>query len=154
VNADEDSSPSARGAVVVVGIGDIDEGRPALEAAAAEARRRGARLRVVCCWNVPGTFYASGVPVTPTIEHMLEASATDRLAGCESWLARNHPGLELELRTVQAPLPAGLVEAAGDADLLVVASRHRGKVTRWFLGSACKEIRRTARCPVHVVELQ
>ena len=143
-----------RAELVVVGGGESAAAHAAVEAAALEAQRRGARLRVVYCWDVPVVMYAAGVPLTDALEESLRDGAEAQLAELAADLHRRYPRLEVETRPVWGPPVAELVEASRDADLLVLACRKRRRLVRSLLGSTSVEISRCAVCPVRIVTLQ
>jgi nucleotide-binding universal stress UspA family protein len=137
--------------VVVVGVDRTAGARAAVEAAAAEARRRNARLRIVCCWSVPGMSYAGGLPPIESIETLLLEDSELCLANTADAISRGYPELELETRSVWAPVTTGLVAASKDAALLVLGSRRRRGLARFVFGSVSRQISRRAACPVRIV---
>lgn len=60
-------------------------------------------------------------------------------------------GVEIEQRVVQGSAGGALVEAARDADLLVVGSRGHGGFVGLLLGSVSQQCVHHAPCPAVVV---
>lgn len=138
-----DGTGGAAGAVVV-GVDGSAGSRTACAVAAAEARRRGARLLVVHAVPRPGARDPWAV-AAPTLRERAEGLLESARADAES-------GGGLDVETAQwVGRPASLlVEATGPGDLLVVGRRrsadHPG---RW--GSVSLAVASRARCPVVVV---
>jgi len=59
---------------------------------------------------------------------------------------------DVETRLVEDDPGPALVEAASDADLLVVGSHGRGRVASALMGSVSSHVVHHARCPVVVVK--
>jgi nucleotide-binding universal stress UspA family protein len=57
----------------------------------------------------------------------------------------------VEQRLVDAPAAAALIEAAKDAELLVVGSRGHGGFTGLLLGSVSQQVANHAPCPVVII---
>ena len=131
--------------IVVAGIDGSESSRRALAWAAEEARLRGARLRVVHAWSY---LDQAGGAFDPTYSEddarqLLDEAVT--AAGIETG------GLDIERKTVN-DLPArGLLDAAGDADLLVVGARGMGGFRGLLLGSVSQQVAQHAPCPVVIV---
>jgi nucleotide-binding universal stress UspA family protein len=133
---------------IVVGVDGSDESKAALRWAVEEARLRGAAVRVVHAWSLR---YAVGPGIAiPAFtveelqrdsEQMLEAA----LAGVDA------AGLEIERVSVEGGAARLLVEAAEDADLLVVGSRGHGGFAGLLLGSVSQQCAHHAPCPVVIV---
>jgi nucleotide-binding universal stress UspA family protein len=131
--------------IVAVGVDDSDGSRRALEWAAEEARIRGARLRPVLAWSYleqpEGKFDAAygEDDALRNLDRFLEAAGVDL------------GELDVERRVI-CDLPArALLEAAKDADLLVVGSRGSGGFKGLLLGSVSQQVVQHAPCPVTVV---
>lgn len=138
---------TARG-IIVVGVDGSPSCREALEWAVRQAGITGAKVVAVQAWLAP-TDYATGGLLVPEDEWATEAEAS--LASLVSHVAAEQPQVEIEQRVVKGHPAAALVEAARDADLLVVGSRGHGGFTGTLLGSVSHHVLHRARCPVVVV---
>jgi nucleotide-binding universal stress UspA family protein len=136
---------------IVVGIDGSPAAAAALAWAVDEARVHDARLHVVYAWNISPLVYASPYAVQAT-EGLLEAEreaattlATTALEGVDT------SGVDVQ-HSVLEGLPAEtLLEAAENADLLVVGSRGRGGFAGLLLGSVSQQCAQHAKCPVVIV---
>jgi nucleotide-binding universal stress UspA family protein len=106
-----------------------EEGRVALQTAAALARAASAELRVI---EARDDTEGAG------------AALHDALAALE-------PGIEVEARAVSGDPVSALVAAADDLDLLVMGSRARGSRRALTLGSVSRKVAERATCVVLVV---
>ena len=131
--------------VVVVGVDGSEGSLRALRWAAKEARIRGARLRLVRAWSYvdqpEGNF-------DPSYDEEAARRVVDESV---SSLGTDSAGLEIERRVV-CDLPArALLDAAADADLLVVGSRGLGGFQGLLLGSVSQQVAHHAPCPIVIV---
>jgi len=134
------------GARVVVGVDGSAGSTKALRWAAAEAVRRQASLLVVCAWQ-PTPLGGYMVPPTEGYEHAADEILDEALAVAHG----QEPELKVEVkREFGATVPV-LVDAARDADLLVVGARGHGGFAGLLLGSTSQAVVRHAPCPVAVV---
>ena len=135
---------------IVVGVDGSDQSKAALRWAVEEARLRGASVRAVYAWSAP---YVP-VPGAVLTEHNLEEL---RLQGERMLEAMNEEvdskGVEVERTSVEGGPARVLVEAAKDADLLVVGSRGRGGFAGLLLGSVSQQCAHHASCPVVIVRV-
>ncbi|HKO29257.1 MAG TPA: universal stress protein [Solirubrobacteraceae bacterium] len=150
-------SQTQRG-TVVVGVDASEGADAALEWAVAEARLRGARLRVVFAWTLSyprgeGYGYMIGPLDVPPY-----GSVSDQRHAAEGMLeratARLWPppdGLQIDREVAEGPAAEVLVDAAADADLLVVGSRGHGGFVGLLLGSVSQQCVHQAACPVVIV---
>lgn len=119
---------------VVVGVDGSPASLKAIAFAAEQASQRGVPLIAVYAWMAP---------LTPGLEYLWseelvaaqKSAAEEALAIGTAGLASRYPDLVIERRIVQASPVAALLQAAEDADLIVVGSRGRGGLSRLLLGS-------------------
>jgi nucleotide-binding universal stress UspA family protein len=119
---------------IVVGIDGSPASLTALRFAAETAALRGSVLHAVHTWIAP--YHATSVwsPSLPAIDESRDAAATTLRDSLSAGLGDKH-GLRVEHSVIEGPAGPTLVEAAGDADLLVVGSRGRGGWKALLLGS-------------------
>jgi nucleotide-binding universal stress UspA family protein len=132
--------------LIVVGVDGSENSRQALRWAIEEARLRHARVRVVHAW----WLYPMLAADTEAPHLTNDASGAVQRFVTET-LAEEHD-VEVEVVAVQGQqASAALVDAAKDADLLVVGSRGAGGFTGLLLGSVSQQCAHHAPCPVVVV---
>jgi nucleotide-binding universal stress UspA family protein len=141
---------------VVVGVDGSPASVAALRAAAERAAATAAPLRVVCAWRptTPGgwdrTYWLAldpGADPDDTARESAERVAAEAVAAVRE-LA---PGLAVESRVRGGDAATVVLDAAGDAGLVVVGARGRGSLASLFLGSVSHRVVHGARCPVLVV---
>ena len=141
---------------IVVGIDGTEHASAALRWAAEEAALRQATLVAIHAWTfMPVTTPAdSGLVPMAWTESMevLDASraAAERIAGDQvrAVLGEEHDAV---VKVVEGGPATALVEAAADADLLVVGNQGRGNLASALLGSTSAEVADAAPCPVVIV---
>ncbi len=139
-------------AVIVVGLDGSESAAEALRWAAAEARLRSARLRVVHAWNMPAIAYAGSGFVPPSsFEDDLAQAAETSLGQWLDAAKADVEGLEVEHQATEGHASTVLVEAAAGADLVVVGSRGLGGFSELLLGSVSHEVAQRAHCPVVII---
>ena len=141
-------------ALIVVGVDGSKGAQAALEWAAAEARLRGASLRIVHAWHLPAATYGSGgfvPPVGMSWEDDLEEAARSGFDTVVDGASELLSGIDVERRLAEGPAAAALTEAAAGADLLVVGSRGLGGFKELLLGSVGHQCAQHAPCPVVIV---
>lgn len=135
---------------IVVGSDGSSTSQGAVRWASSAARAHGAALDVVHAWHVPyGTAYAwASTPIDP---ELIEEAG-------QQILDRSLDGVDLSgiPAPVERILVAGsaaqaLLDAAKDADLVVVGSRGIGGFTGLLLGSVSHQVAHHAPCPVVIV---
>lgn len=134
--------------VVVVGVDGSPPSSRALALAAEEARMRHARLRVVAAWSFP-TFAAGAYVPAEAYEDVPDELATAVASQVTEALGPN-PELEVEQVVTEGPAAQVILEAAKDAELIVVGSRGRGGFGGLLLGSVSTQVVHHAHCPVLV----
>jgi nucleotide-binding universal stress UspA family protein len=141
---------------IVVGIDGTEHAAAALRWAADEAALRQAALVAVHAWSfMPVTTPAdSGLVPMAWTESMevLDASraAAARIAEDQvrAVLGDEHDAV---VQVVEGGPATVLVDAAVDADLLVVGNQGRGNLASALLGSTSAEVADAAPCPVVIV---
>lgn len=141
------SSTGEQPYTVVVGADGSPTGQAALRWAIEQARARHGRVRVIHAWMSPYDWQME--VLYPVDEQALRAAAQQRLDNALS-------GVDVGGVTVEAELVEGeprrvLLDAARDADLLVVGSLGHGRVAEVLLGSVSSFCVHHATCPVVVV---
>ena len=137
------------GGDVVVGVDGSVPSRRALAWAAAEARQRRCRLRVVLAWSYllpegvhgPEPFRAS---YTDADARLALRTIADEVLGTD-------PGVEVELEATCELAAKALMERGEDAALLVVGPRKSSMRTRFDLGSVTLQLLHHAPCPLAIV---
>ncbi|MGI9658014.1 MAG: universal stress protein, partial [Gaiellaceae bacterium] len=82
------------------------------------------------------------------------AESTELLDLLVGQATASEPGVDIEPVSLQGMPAPSLLEAAADADMLVVGSRGRGGFAALLLGSVSQQCVHEARCPVLVVPAQ
>jgi nucleotide-binding universal stress UspA family protein len=145
---------------VVVGVDASPGSLRALEWALEEARLRRASLCVVHAWMLPliealpEPWVVGSPSLGPSDDEVrshVEAAARDVLSASVDRARSAAPELEIVAELVEGRAPVALLDAAGDADLLVVGSRGRGGFAGLLLGSVSGQCVHHAPCPVVVV---
>jgi nucleotide-binding universal stress UspA family protein len=134
---------------IVVGVDGSEHGRRALRWAHRKAARHGDELTALLAWGLFDQLHVDGrTSFDPDYgpadaAAALDAVITDTLGGDAAGAVR---------QVAVCDLPAqALLDAAGDADLLVVGPRGRGELRELALGSVTQTCLHHARCPVAVV---
>jgi nucleotide-binding universal stress UspA family protein len=144
---------STQSPAIVVGVEGSSGSREALRWAIAEAHLRSVPLRAVHAWSYSPPLVPSFVGYPYSAESFSNAiddrwQAEQRLAHATADLGE---GYDIE-RVVDEGSPAQvLIDAVGEADVLVVGSRGHGDFTNLLLGSVSQQCARHAPCPVVIV---
>jgi nucleotide-binding universal stress UspA family protein len=137
-----------------------DPSLPALQIAASEAKRRGARLRVVHCLDLGEAAYGAGArlsggalapwPLPQPVTNQLEGAARDKLSTAMATI-----DMASEAVVLRQPAAVGILEAAQAVAtaLIVVGTRGRTGLARLALGSVAEAVISQAACSVLVVPL-
>ncbi|RSS35061.1 universal stress protein [Streptomyces sp. WAC08241] len=126
--------------LVVVGVDGSEMSLTAVEAAAAAAARRGAKLRVVHVEVPIKPRYVVPDPASATLVHEAAAHALDA-----------EPGLAVTQAVVTGDVVHVLEAESRAADLIVVGSRGLGGITGLLLGSTPVSLAARSHCPVMTV---
>jgi nucleotide-binding universal stress UspA family protein len=136
---------------IVVGVDGSPGSRAALRWAHEEARLRSATLEVVAVWQFPMMTSLPAFGAMPPPEDLSgEAEASLKQALVDEGVVSTD---EVPVTTVVAEGAAApsLLDAAADADLLVVGNRGHGGFTGLLLGSVSQQCVSHGPCPVVVV---
>ena len=158
----QDGRQSEQQGVVVVGVDGSAGARDALRWAAAEARLRQTRLRVVHAWTfgVPAAGGGGhGYPyIGGSVDTLPGAGFNDLRHAAEELLDRviadvvvEAEGPEIECEVLEGGAVQVLVHAVERGDLLVVGSRGHGGFAGLLLGSVSQQCAHHAPCPVVIV---
>jgi nucleotide-binding universal stress UspA family protein len=138
---------------IVVGADGSDASKDALGWALDEARLRQARLHVIHAWESPPPIPDVAASPTPALEYVdllpaLQHSAEQTVGRLVEEVAGADPGVEIEAVAVEGPAVSVLLDAARDAQLLVVGSRGHGRFAGLLLGSVSQALAHHAPCPL------
>lgn len=131
--------------LIVVGVDGSDPSRAALQWAVDEAKLRRGKVHVITAWHyppVPSTVEDSG---TNDSFHAAERLQSDALAAVAA------EGTDITGMLVRGAPATALMDAAKDADLLIVGSRGHGGFAGLLLGSVSSHVAHHASCPVLIV---
>jgi len=145
--------PSAKGSVLAA-TDFSDPSLPAVAAAADEARRRHAPLRLITCLESAepitlGSVYLGVLPELPSrLIAELREDARTRLQAIGAGLS-----VPTQCSVVEGRAADAIVRAATDmpTELLVIGIRGRSNLSRLFLGSVAESIVHSAPCAVLLV---
>jgi nucleotide-binding universal stress UspA family protein len=141
--------PASSG-VVVVGVDGSEESKDALRWAIRHARMSGGTtVRAVTVWHYPAGF--GWVPPPPAPEMNPKAAALQALKQTIEQVVGTEEAITVRPEVVSGPTALMLLQAAEDADLLVVGSRGRGAFAGMLLGSVSTHCVHHAACSVVVV---
>jgi nucleotide-binding universal stress UspA family protein len=136
---------------IVVGVDGSEGSVNAVKWAAEEARARGAPLNLVLAWHLPSTYLEAWAGMDETMISQLHGAAEHRLGDARAAAAANLEGLDVRSVVVQGAAPVVLLDAAADADLLVVGRRGHGGFTELLLGSTSQQCAHHTPCPIVVI---
>lgn len=141
---------------IVVGVDGSPHGLVALHAAVRQAELTGGTLTAVLAWDMPSLFGQFPPPPAPGAQHptfqeRAEMRLDDMLREALNKDPGALPGPRLRQRAVQGDPTKVLLEAAQEADLLVVGSRGYGGFRGMLLGSVSQHLSQYAPCSVLIV---
>ena len=138
-------------AMIVVGVDGSDESKEALRWALEEAKLRDASVRAVYAWRDPYVVTPGfGLPEDFEFDALRER-AVESLDAVIADVVGATSDVQVEGVVTEGPAGSVLVQAAEDADLLVVGSRGHGGFVGLLLGSVSQQCVTHAPCPVLVV---
>ena len=138
---------------IIVGVDGSDHSRHALEWAVREAAVRHTPLTVLTVQQAVAGYW--GGPVLYPGDQELADKARERAQEeTDILLEKIDPESRppsVNVRAVNGLPAEALLEAAADADMLVVGSRGAGGFKRLLMGSVSLQVTHHARCPVVVI---
>ncbi len=146
------SSASTRGdfPTVTVGIDVPERAEPVLRAAAAEARSRGAVLRVLHTWSFPIGY--DDIILTRTESEEWAGRATAEIQTEIDMLGDEVAGVPVQIEARHAHAADALIEASRETTMLVIG-RHDALVPIGsHLGPVARAVLREAECPILLVD--
>ncbi|GEP33975.1 hypothetical protein NSZ01_17430 [Nocardioides szechwanensis] len=138
--------------LIVVGNDGSDASEPALRWALDQARAVGGRVLLVRGWSMTSAPKPESMTFghIPPIEDFEAAVLKDLQADVAPILA-DYADVEVEYDTNHCPPANALLEAAENADLVVVGARGRGGFRGLALGSVSDQVSRHSPVPVVIV---
>lgn len=137
---------------IVVGVDGSDGSKRALRWAAEEARARGGRLTLVRAWYPSASLYGFGFGlIDAEAVSDLRILAQKQLEEICTENADILDGIDVDCRVVEDLAANALLEAARDADLLVVGTRGHGGFAGLLLGSVSAHCAHHTPCPLVIV---
>ncbi len=122
---------------IVVGVDGTDSSLAALDFAAREALRWDDTLVAVHAWLLPvNADFASGVDTDGS--DLLRLQHESLLRESLAATVAAHPSLRIRTRVVQGLASRVLLDAGGDARMLVVGNHGRRRIARFLLGSVSR----------------
>jgi nucleotide-binding universal stress UspA family protein len=133
---------------IVVGVDGSPSSHAALVWAVEEARSSGAGIVAVHAWAYP---YAGQHMGLAELREAIRAEADDELQRAVAAVRSMPDCPHIDTVLVEDSAPKAVLDAAEDADLIVVGSRGRGGFRALLLGSVSRSVLHHATCPVVVV---
>jgi nucleotide-binding universal stress UspA family protein len=136
---------------IVVGVDGSLHSEAALRWALGQARLTGARIEALCAWQYPVAFGFTHayVPDQGGLLPELSQETLDKTIAAVT--DENEPQVDLVRVVVQGHAAEMLLQAAQDADLLVLGSHGHGPLAGILLGSVTQHCVHHSRCPVVVI---
>jgi nucleotide-binding universal stress UspA family protein len=131
---------------IVVGVDGSQHGNAALVWAVEEAKVHKGEITAVFAWQMPFI----GIPGAFDRDEMEKLSKTF-VEEAVHFVIPDEP-IPITKLVAQGDVSASLIEAAKDADLLVLGSRGRGGFAGLKLGSVSQECVQHAACPVVIIK--
>lgn len=138
--------PSGADPVVVVGVDVPERSGAVLAAATAAARVRGASLRVVHSWSLPDPY--DGLRISPAEAQRWTVRSRAEICAALDALGDVEVAIEADIRVRCGSALESLMEAAADAELLVIGRHDPLLPVGSHIGPVARAVLREASCPV------
>jgi nucleotide-binding universal stress UspA family protein len=136
---------------VLLGVDGSPNSAAATGFAFEEASRRGATLVAIHAWAHPASSRPGDMqPLVYDVDEVADEEAVVLGEALAGWGDR-YPDVTVEQHTVRGRPARVLLDAAGDAQLLVLGARGRGGFAGLLMGSVSDTVLHHAPCPVAVV---
>ena len=144
--AQRDNTP-----LIVVGVDGSELAEKALRWAIEQAELTGASLEAVMAWNAPPAASGFMTASVGSYEVDFASLAEKAMAEAVSKVADAAAAVALETVVAGGDATDVLLDAARDADLLVIGSRGHGTRMSGMLGSVSQHCVHHSRCPVVII---
>ena len=135
---------------IVVGVDGSESSKTALRWALGEARLRNVEVEVIHTWSLTPMVDPMGFAAYVPIEEISAAAKSvveQVMKSVEEFVGKT----KVSTKISRGPAAATLLEAAKDAELLVVGRRGHGGFMGLLLGSVAEQVAHHAPCPVVIV---
>jgi len=135
---------------IVVGVDGSESSITALRWSLGEARLRGSEVEVIHTWSLTPMVDPMGLASYVPVEEIANAAKSlveDVMKRVEEFVGKT----KVSTKITRGPAAATLLEAAKDAELLVVGRRGHGGFMGLLLGSVAEQAAHHAPCPVVIV---
>ncbi|MDY6810586.1 MAG: universal stress protein [Actinomycetota bacterium] len=136
---------------IVVGVDDSPVSDVAVAEAFRQASLRNAKLVAVHTWTPLDVDALHGYGIEPAEVTRMSGEAVEAVAERLAGYAADYPDVVVERVVIPEEPAKAVLDASGDAQLIVVGSRGRGGFTGLLLGSTSQKILHQAERPVMVV---
>jgi nucleotide-binding universal stress UspA family protein len=138
---------------IIVGVDGSTHSRRALEWAMKEAALRETPLTVMTVHALIRGYFGGGMVEFPTDHELAEKAGKVVQADVDAAVRdlRGSAPASVTVRVASGSVVEELVNAAEDADMLVVGSRGAGGFSRLMMGSVSSLVTQHATCPVVII---
>ncbi len=133
---------------IVAGVDGSKGSEQALHLAVALAKHNGGTVQAVTAWHIATLAYGGPGITLPVDVSAFEENAEETSRKAVDRVAAEAEGVRIERLVHEGPAARVLLDAAREADLLVVGSRGLGGFTGLLLGSVSQQCAQHASCPV------
>ncbi|MFG1912311.1 universal stress protein [Kribbella sp. NPDC048928] len=145
--------PADHAGPVLVALDDAEDNAPLLEFAITAARERNLPVRILHVWDLPAVFSWDAMNSAGVSAEWAENAQKHFEILAVEW-RQKYPDFEVDVR--RGHVVDGVVHAAeeSDAQLLVVGTRHPGRLAAVLAGSVTRGVLHHATCPLAVVPVR